>query len=660
MIAAVKTATTKLTPSLSFATRCCQTHSGSLQNPTSFYYDLIRHCISLNSPSFAKFIHARLIKIGYNRHTFIGNCLVELYSQIGAIDGAFGAFGDVPNKNPITWNLLLMGFFKNGYPENARQLFDEMPDRDVVSWNSMISGYMLNGLVEHALDVFLEMQAVGMRPSEFTFSIIVSSVEYIWQGKQVHGSIIRSGLDSSNVVLGNSLIDMYGKLNLVDYAFGVFLTMEELDVVSWNSMISGCEKCGDGKLAFSLFHLMRVGGFHPDQFTVSAVITVCANLRDLARGTQVFAQSVRMGVLSNSIVSCAVIDMFAKCNRLEDSIQLFRETPHWDSALCNVMISGYARHGFSEEALCLFVLTLRDDFKPTEFTLGSILSCSSCLAPAEQGTQIHSLAVKLGSEFDVIVASSLVDMYAKSGLVDSAVKIFSKMSVRDLVCWNTMIMGFARNGRGAEALHIFEELCKQGFLPDRITLASILLACSHGGLVSEGWRIFSAMEEKYGVSRSVEHYTCIVDMLGRTGKLAEAMKIIEAMPQEPNASIWGVLLGSCWSHGDMKFAEIVAERMMVLEPCTYLPYSVLVRIYAIRGRWESVTRVRRLMKERGVKRVTGCSWIGIKNLVVAFKANQILYCGGEAIYSMLRLLVWEMKDAGYVSQHHVVVWDGEE
>lgn len=626
----------------------------------SFYSDLITHCISLNSPPFARLIHARLIKIGYNRDTFIGNCLVDLYSQIGAISDAFGAFGDIPNKNPITWNLLLMGFFKNGYPENARRLFDEMQYRDVVSWNSMISGYMSNGLVEHALDVFLEMQAVGMRPSEFTFSIIVSCIGYVRQGKQIHGKIIRSGLNSSNVVLGNSLIDMYGKLNFVDYAFGVFLTMEELDVVSWNSMISVCEKCGDGEWALHLFHLMRISGFEPDHFSASTVITVCANLRDLARGKQVFAQCVRMGVMSNSIVSSAVIDMFAKCNNLEDSIQLFREMPQWDSALCNVMISGYARHGFTEEALWLFVLSLRDDFKPTEFTFGSILSCSSCLAPAERGSQIHSLVIKLGSDSDVVVASSLVDMYAKSGLVDSAMRIFSKMGVRDLVSWNTMIMGFARNGRGDEALHIFEELCGQGFLPDRITLSSILLACSHGGLVNEGWRIFSSMEEKFGVSRSVEHYTCIVDMLGRAGKLVEAMEIIEAMPHEPNASIWGVLLGACWIHGDMKFVEIVAERMMELEPCTFLPYSVLARLYAMRGRWESVTRVRRLMKERGVKRAIGCSWIAIKNRVVAFEANQILHCGGEASYSMLRLLFWEMKDAGYVPQHYAVVWDGEE
>lgn len=334
--------------------------------------------------------------------------------------------------------------------------------------------------------------------------------------------------------------------------------------------------------------------------------------------------------------------------------------PQWNSALCNVMISSYARHGFAEAALWLFVLTLRENLKPTEFTLGSILSSASCLAPAEQGAQLHSLVIKLGSESDLIVASSLVDMYAKAGLVDSSMKIFSKMDIKDLVSWNTMIMGFAQNGRGAEALHIFEELCMEGHLPDRITLLGILLACSYGGLVGEGWSIFSSMEEKYGVHRGVEHYTCVVDMLGRAGKLVEAMETIESMPHEPNASTWGALLGACRIHGDVKFTEEVAERMLELKPCTSLPYLVLARIFAMRGKWESVARVRRVMKERGVRKAIGCSWIGIKNHVAEFKANQILHCGGEASYSVLRLLFWEMQNKGYVSHQYILFRDGEE
>lgn len=176
-----------------------------------------------------------------------------------------------------------MGYFKIGCIENARQVFEKMTQRDVITWNSLISGYASNGAVECALDAFLEMQVIGMRPNEYTFSIIVSCINFVSQAKEIHGCIIRSGLCSSNVVLGNSLIDMYGKLNLVEYAFGVFLTMEELDVISWNSIISGCEKAGHGDQALYLFSLMLTTGFIPDEFTVSTVITVCSNLRDLEK-----------------------------------------------------------------------------------------------------------------------------------------------------------------------------------------------------------------------------------------------------------------------------------------------------------------------------------------------------------------------------------------
>ncbi|XP_058089805.1 pentatricopeptide repeat-containing protein At1g43980, mitochondrial [Magnolia sinica] len=649
----------KFTPSFSFAQNLHRSFSQT--NPSvSLYSNLITHCLSLKSLTFAESIHARLVKIGFHRNTFLGNRLVDLYSRFGDMGSSSQAFHDIPNKNSFTWNLLVMGYFKIGCLESASQLFDEMPERDIVSWNSMISGYALNGLMEYALLVFLEMQEAGLRPNGFTFSIVVSCVNSSRHGKEIHGSIIRSGLNSTNVVLGNSLIDMYGNLGLVDYAVCAFLLMEELDVISWNSMISACKKSGYWEWALDHFGLMRVTGFLPDQFTVSTMVTVCANLRDLENGKKVFAQCIRMGFLSNSIVSSAVIDMFSKCDRLEDSVRLFEEMHRWDSALCNSMISGYSRHGFAGDALWLFLLTLRENLRPTEFTFVSILSSASCLVPAEQGTQIHSLVIKSGSDSDVIVGSSLVDMYSKSGLVDAAMKIFSKMVIRDLVSWNTMIMGFARNGRGVEALQIFGELCKWGPPPDRITLAGVLLACSYGGLVDEGLSIFSLMQEKYGVMHGVEHYTCMVDMLGRAGKLMEAMETIETMPHVPTASIWGVLLGACMIHGDVELAERVAERVMELEPHTSLPYLVLGRMHASRGRWESMARVTKAMKERGVKKATGCSWIGIKNNIFVFRANEILHCGGEAMYSMLRLLAWEMLDEGYKSQQYALVGDGGE
>ncbi|KAA8546487.1 hypothetical protein F0562_002774 [Nyssa sinensis] len=553
----------------------------------SFYSNLVDHCLSLKSLDFAKFVHAQLIKIGFNSSTYLGNRCIDLYSKFGTVNDSLQAFDDIINKNFVSWNICLKVFVKSGDITSARGLFDKMPERDVVSWNSMISGYASNGFLGYALGLFLEMQRVSIRPSGFTFSILVSSVTSTHHGKQIHGSIIRNGVNLLNVVVDNSLIDMYGKLGILDYAFGVFLSMEEPDVISWNSLILGCCKSGYGQLALNQFCLMRYAGHSPDEFTISIVVTVCSNLQDLEKGKQIFALGVKVGILYNTIVSSAIIDLFSKCNRLEDSVQLFEEINIWDPVICNAMISSYARHGFEQDALRLFVLTVRGNLTPTEFTLSSVLSSASFLLPAEQGIQFHSLVLKLGLESDLVVASSLVEMYAKFGLIDSAMKIFAEIDVKDLIVWNTMILGLARIGRLAETLDLFKELLMEGLPPDRITLAGVLLACNYGVFVDVGMSIFSSMEKEYGIIPSNDHYCCIVDMLCRAGKLKEAMDIVKTMPHEPSALIWESILRACGLHGDLKLTERVAERMIKCEPRSSLPYLVLARAYEMRSRWET-------------------------------------------------------------------------
>ncbi|PIA47518.1 hypothetical protein AQUCO_01400272v1, partial [Aquilegia coerulea] len=622
----------------------------SLKDIISHYSYLIDNSIYSKWSSYGNSIHAHLIKTGFSNYTFLGNRLLQFYTKLGTIDDSLQVYEEIIGKNLFTWNVMLTGLFKFGELEKACLLFDEMSERDVVSWNSMISGCISNGFVGYGLGFFGEMQNANVKPSAYTFSIVMSCLSSVWQGKQVHGSIIRSGLNLSNVVLSNSLINMYSKLEIIDYALGVFLTMEELDVISWNSLILGCGKSENGQLALVQFSSMRSSGYSPDQHTMSIVITVCSNLRALEKGKQVYAQCVKLGFHSNTIVTSAAIDLFSKCNRLEDSVRLFEEIDIWDMALCNSMISCYVRHGYEEDAFWLFVMALRAGFQPTEFTLSSILNSASCLTSLEQGTQIHSLVLKLGFEYEAIVASSLIDMYAKVGLIDSATRIFVTMTSKDLVSWNTMIIGFARNGRELEALKTFEKLPELGVLPDRITLAGVLLACSHRGLLNEGSVIFSSMKEKYGVIPGVDHYACVVDMMCQAGKLSEAMEILEKMPHEPNVFIWESILRACRTSSNLQLTERVAETVMKLEPHLSLTYLVLAQAYEVGGRWESVARVRKAMKDRGIKKVNDCSWIGIKNQVFIFEENPVFLCGSEGVYSILRLLFWEMMDEGYICQ----------
>ncbi|CAN1234659.1 Pentatricopeptide repeat-containing protein At1g43980, mitochondrial [Linum perenne] len=504
-------------------------HNHRIFKPSLAYsVRLIDQCFSLKSWKNVTALHAQLIKVGFNRYTFLGNRCVDLYCRYGS--SAFDAvkvFDEITFKNVISWNICLKGLVSFGHTEKACEVFDEMPERDVVSWNSVIVGHTSCGHVDRALEKFRKMQISGVRPSEYTYSILMSVVSTARHVKELHGSSIRRGLTTSNVVVGNSLIDLYGILGLPYYAL--------------------------------------------------------------------------------------------------------------------------------KEALRLFVLTLREDIRPTEFTFSSMLS-SVYSFPSDQGTQIHSLVVKLGYESDAIVASSLVDMYSKYGLVDYAMEIFLTMTTRDLTCWNTLIMGLTHNSKVQEAVQTFEQLLRSGPPPDRITFFAVLLACTKGGFIDEGISLFSSMVADYGITPGNEHFSCLVNLLCQAGRLDEAVRVIKQMPYEPGSLVWESLLYACSLHlSDPNLLEGLAVWLMDIIPEPSLPYLLLARIYEKQGRWESLLRLKNIMKGR-VKEVVGFSWIGIKNRVYLFDGNELEQHGGTDVYSSLSLLSWEMEDKDAESKNTMIAY----
>ncbi|KAL0928706.1 hypothetical protein M5K25_000621 [Dendrobium thyrsiflorum] len=627
---------------------------------SSSYSVLIDRGLSFSSLPYAYAIHARLLKLGLDHNTFFGNRLLHLYSCLGTFFSVFRFFNDIPVKNIFTWNILVNALCNAGCMTDARKVFDKMPERDTVSWNTIMSGYAGTGHFDAAFSAFYSMRRLGLKGNAYTISISASCVFTQLQAKQVHGNAVRCGFDSSSVVVGNSLIKMYERSHLVDYAYSVFWRLENPDAISWNSMISAFGNSGHGSSAFECFRSMWASGFSPDEFSISAMISICADHKDLGKGEQLLGRCFKFGFLSNSIVSSAVIDMYSQCDRLNDSIRLFEEMEIWDSATLNSLASAYAKSGLVHEALNLFVMAVSRNVRPTEFTFTSLLSSSSCFGLPDQGMQIHCCVHKLGMEPDLIISTALVDMYMKLGSVGSATEIFSSMTFKDLISWNTMIMGLAQNGQAAESMRKFQQLLESGIKPDRITLLGVLSACSHGGLVCEGKMILYSMEEEHGIKCGLEHYACAVDMMGRSGRLGEAMKIIETMPFKPNASILGLLLEASIIHGNLSFTEKVAEKMMEFEPEFSLPYLVLGRMYGRRGMWESMAWMWKMMVERGVKRVSECSWIGIKNQIFIFSDDVVLHHGGEAMYSVLRLLIWELVREGYISRYHEEGFDEDE
>ncbi|CAH2035679.1 unnamed protein product [Thlaspi arvense] len=610
--------------------------------PSTFYFSrLVDRSLLSKSPTLAKIVHAQLFKAGLLPNTFWGNRCLQLYFKSGAVVDAFQSFDDISDKSIMSWNICLKGLLRNGYLNHALDLFDEMPQRDVVTWNTVISGFASCGFSEIAIRVFLDMV---IRPTEFTFSILASLVTCVRHGEQIHGNVICSGVSLSSLVVWNSLMDMYRRLGVFDYALSVFLAMEDRDVISWNSLILCCSDSGYKEAALDWFRLMRELGNRPDEYILSTVLSICSGLRDLCKGKQAIALCVKMGFLSNTVVSGAAIDMFSKCNRLEDSVKLFRHSEKWDSVLCNTMVASYSWHGLGEDALRLFILAVRQSVKPDKFALSSVLSSMNA-AMLDHGAQLHSLAIKLGFDRDTVVATAVMEMYFKTGVVDSAMRVFATTVDKDLFFWNTVIMGLARNSREAESLAVFRRLLMhRGLKPDRVSFMGSLLACCYANFVNEGIKIFSSMQNSHGVDPENEHYACIVELLCRAGMISEARDIAERIPFEPSSHIWEPILCASLDLENMSLAETVAERMLGCEPKSAFPYLVLIKLYEMTLRWEKSVRIRYAMDKQKLKCAQGWSKIGLKSSVYSFEADQLQIHGGHDTCAALELLSWDSDD----------------
>eukprot|EP00253_Pinus_taeda_P011617 PITA_11617 len=458
------------------------------------------------------------------------------------------------------------------------------------------------------------MVAENVTPNCVTAAIVLQACAHLasmQQGMSIHGYILRRHLEV-DVFVGNSLIDMYVKCGNMEMAQRVFDKMLRSDVVSWSAMITGYTQSGHAKEALSLFQKMQLEGLRPNSFTMASVLPACAHLKVFPEGKCIHGCIIRRGFDFDVIVSTALVDMYAKCGSMEITNQLFNKMLERDLASWNAMITGYAQNGQAHEALTFFYHMQEADLKPDSVTTVGLLTACSHLASLQRGNSINGFIIRNGFDSDVIVGTALIDMYAKCGNIDFAQRAFDKISKRDVIPWSAMIAGYGMHGHCEEALHLFSKMINIGIRPDHITFQSVLSACSDAGLVDEGMRYFDSMIQDYCITPSVDHFACMIDLLGRAGRLSEAQEIIERMPLKPNISVWGALLGACRVHRNIKLAQYVAERLFEIDPKNVGYYVLLSNIYAASGRWNDVAKVRTMMKELGLRKTPGCSSILMK------------------------------------------------
>ncbi|XP_021714578.1 pentatricopeptide repeat-containing protein At5g44230-like [Chenopodium quinoa] len=524
---------------------------------------------------------------------------------------------------------------------------------------------------------------------------LLNACTHLTHLRAAHARIYRCGLDQSSYVL-TKLIRIFTKFNspMAGYPRAIFSQVCHPNSFLWTALIRGYVVNGPISEALVLYDCMRENGALPTSFTFCALFKAATLMGDVGLGCQLHGQMFKYGGFSSELFLNAgntLIDLYVKCGVLECAHKVFDEMPVRDVVSGTSLIVAYAKGGAMEAAMQLFdeldvkdavvwtamITSYSQNARPKdaldmfdrmqccgieadEFTLAGVISACAQLGTTNYLTRIRDIAERsgYGPDGNVVIGSALVDMYAKCGRVDGAYEIFKVMKERNVYTYSSMILGFAVHGRAAEAIQLFYEMDKTDIRPNKITLIGVLTACSHAGMVNEGRQLFRSMEEKYGVIPTGDHYTCMVDLLGRSGHLEEALALAKSMPLDPHGGVWGALLGACRIHNNPDIAQVAASHLFELEPNNIGNYVLLANILSSAGRWDSVTRVRTLMKIKGLKKIPARSWVeGQKGSIQEFFAGDLTHPRSRDIMQVLEDLLTRLKLLGYQPNLNSVSYD---
>ncbi|XP_019191312.1 PREDICTED: pentatricopeptide repeat-containing protein At4g14850-like isoform X3 [Ipomoea nil] len=524
--------------------------------------------------------------------------------------------------------------------------------------------------------LFLTANALG--------SLVESAVlnRSLLLGQAVHAKIVKTLEPPFPSFISNHLINLYSKLGVLNSAQLVLsLTpTRHRSVVTWTALIAGSVQNGHFAAALLHFCNMRRDRIQPNDFTFPCLFKASAFLNSPLIGQQLHALAVKSSLILDVFVGCSAFDMYSKTGIRELADKVFEEMPDrniatWNSSelvfdsmderngvsWCS-LLAVYEQNDLGEKALKVFLKAREEGIEPTEFMVSSVLSACAGLAAFELGRSIHGLVVKACVEENVFVRSVLVDMYGKCGCIEDCERAFYEMPERNLITWNALIGGYAHQGHANMALDLFEDMTRktQDVVPNYVTFVCVLTACSRAGAVETGMDIFEAMKDKYGIEPGAEHYACVVDMLGRAGMVERAYEFIKRMPIRPTVSVWGALLGACRVHGKPELGKIAADNLFQIDPQDSGNHVILSNMFASSGRWEEANLVRKEMKDIGIKKGAGYSWISVKNSVHVFRAKDTSHVKYQEILAMLAKLKREMKAAGYIPETNLALYDLEE
>lgn len=554
--------------------------------------------------------HAAVIKSGAQADVIIGNHILNFYAKCGRI------------------NL-------------AHQVFDEMADKNLVSWSALISGYDQSNKPHLALRVFSQMHE-HFKPNEFVFASALSScacMKDIYLGQQIHAQALKLSPGHSVFVL-NSLTLMYMKCGACADALSIFYDSkhDSSSLVSYNVAIAGLVENKQLKMGIEMFNVMCQQGMVPDRFTFAGLLAPSEPIHDLSVVMQFHCQMAKRGLDCTAFSGNVLITLYSKFNLLEETEKAFKtiikpDVVSWTTAIAALSCV------HNSKALDVFREMMDDhNVSPDYYTYASVLSSAAGLASLRIGKEIHGHLIRTRSDWDTGVCNALINMYAKSGSLTSSCIVFEHMEIHNLVSWNSMISGYANHGLAEKAIRLFEEMMRTGLEPDCVTFLELLTACNHSGLANEGQVLFTSMSEVYGITPSIEHLCCLVDLLGRAGRVREAEEYAYKYYVGDDAVVLGSLLSASRLHEGVSAGERIAKKLVQLRPVSSSPYVLLSNLCASNKKWDGVVGARKLLQNSGLKKEVGRSLIDVKGFMEEFIVGDFSHSGMDDIINMLGTL----------------------
>ncbi|KAG9451770.1 hypothetical protein H6P81_004674 [Aristolochia fimbriata] len=512
------------------------------------------------------------------------------------------------------------------------------------------------------------------------------------QTRQLHACIVKVGFEGFLPLL-NSLLNAYSKCSSLEDALQLFNEITPRDPFTWSSLLSLLTRSNLSQVAVTLFSTsFSFDKIQPDGHIYASLLNACANLLSSKQGKQIHAQFVISYFCDDDVVKSALVDMYSKCHTPDDArkvfdtiriknsisltamvygyslngrhleaIQIFKEMPFKSLPSWTALISGFVQHGNGINALKFFkkmrfeVIHIEDPF-----VICSVVGASATLASLALGKQLHCLVILLGYESSIFVSNALVDMYAKCSDIFASRQVFDNINGRDVVSWTAMIVGAAQHGWAEVALGLFDKMVFEGLTPNEVTFVGLIYACSHKGLVDKGRQLFNSMTSDYGIKPSLQHYTCLLDLLSRSGLLQEAKDVIMGMPFDPDEATWGALLSACKREGDVCMGIEIADHLLSLNPQEPSTYILLSNTYASACMWDQVAKVRKLISVMPVSKVPGYSWVELGMESYMFCAGELMHPMKDEILRLLEEIMEKMKERGYVPDTSSVLHDLEQ